>query len=120
MDTNDIITGKIPQTGSGIQKKYEESIIVLSQTLDFGYAYKKQLFYRDADGVVCWARSEEKYEEHLNNPGLKKVELLSVLPISSDRAFIEIIDSEILRMHLIEEAQYAHALLETEQLKLTK
>ena len=120
MDANDIITGKIPQASGGLRKTYIESIIALSNNLGFGYAYKNHLFYRYEDGMICWGDDEEEYNKYINDPSLKKMELLTVFPIDNNKAFIEIIDPEILRMHLVEEARYAHALLETEQLKLTK
>ena len=120
MDTNDIITGKIPQSSGGLRKTYIESIIALSNNLGFGLAYKKHLFYRYEDGKIYWGDDEEEYNKYINDPSLKKVELLSVFPIDDNKAFIEIIEPEILKMHLIEEAQYAHALLETEQKKLIK
>ena len=106
MDENGIITGKIPSSGSGIHKTYEESIIRVFKNTGLN-AYKNEYFINEAGGIT-WASSEEEYTNILKQiedcAEFRRVELLGVIGLGSDKVIVEFIDSNALRMHLLAEA----------------
>lgn len=102
MDENGIITGKIPNSGSGVHKTYEESIIRIFRNCDLR-GYKNEYFV-NGEGAVRWGRDKEDYNYYLNNPEYTKVEILSVECTPNKDFVVEFIDSKALRLHLIAEA----------------
>ena len=102
MDENGIITGKIPGSGSGIHKTYEESIIRYNQ-IDYLRAYNNQ-YFMSSEGRLCWGEDEEDYNYYLNNSEYTKVDILSVECTPNNEFVVEFIDSKALRLHLIAEA----------------
>lgn len=108
MEENGIITGKIPCSGSGIHKTYEESIIrVFTNNKLNSY---KNIYYMKEDGSICWNESEEEYNDFLkkiNEEGhkYKEIEILSVLGFGNNgEIIVEFIEPQVLRKHLIAEA----------------
>ena len=106
MDENGIITGKIPNSGSGVHKTYEESVIRVFRNTDLR-AYKNEYFV-NKEGAIRWGTSEEDYNAILkdieNGEDYKRIEILSVLGLNGEKIIVEFIDSKALQMHLLAEA----------------
>ncbi len=106
------LTDKLNLSGGGLTKSYEESIIVHSKNYSYGHSYKNQVFMTE-EGDVSWSGTLEKsdeeakkrYEELENDPHYKKATILKVYPTDSNYSFIEVIETSVLREHLLQEAK---------------
>ena len=110
---NKKLTDKLNLPGGGLTKSYEESIIVHSRNYNFGHAYNNQIFLDQISGLH-WVtdygeRTEEQrkndYEKMENNPDYKKATILKVYPDDQGGAYLEVIETSILREHLLQEAK---------------
>ena len=102
MDENGIITGRIPSSGSGIHKTYEESVIRYN-CIEKLMAYNNQYFV-DEEGHLSWADYADDYEDMIKNPKYTKVDILSAECTPENNFIVEFIDSKVLRHHLVAEA----------------
>ncbi len=99
METNSIITGRIPGNENGIHKTYEESffIVLHNRTLIYDIFNKKTNLYLTDNGSILAI-------DEPDSDSWKRLELLNVYPISSDVYFMcEFIEPEILHRHLVDE-----------------
>ncbi len=104
MQENSFINGKIPVTGNGMHKTYEESIIkMISYKYDSIFnAYNNELFI-DELGYLRYAADYNEYKRYSTNANMKKVVIINILYTYDDKFLVELIDPKILNMHLMHE-----------------
>lgn len=114
MENNGFCTGKIPVTGSGIHKTYEESIFDLSRmsNLESILQYEPRGLYYEIDDANLWWLDEKEYEEGgiwneiQKNPGnFIKLRIINIVPLNNELVLLELINPSILNNHLLCEAQ---------------
>ena len=128
MENNSLITGKIPVTGNGFHKTYEDSVIrriaYSGPSVNIFNSYNNEHFIK-SDGSIWWASDENEYNNYLNDNDYKRVVIINVMLLSTDpnsglpTYLVEVIEPNLLRLHLYnEEKQRIEALESEKTLKL--
>ncbi len=114
MDENGFYTGKIPVTGDGIHKTYEESFfdVLNLRSLPELLRYESRgLYYKIDECLLYWLDDIEFGENGIwnkiqSNPkNFIEVKIINIVPINNDWVLLEYIDSSILNNHLLHESQ---------------
>lgn len=114
MDENGFYTGKIPVTGDGIHKTYEESFfdVISLRSLPEILRYESRgLYYKIDECLLYWLDDIEFGENGIwnkiqSNPkNFIEVKIINIVPINNDWVLLEYIDSSILNNHLLHESQ---------------
>ena len=106
MENNSLVLGRIPVSGDGIHKTYEESFIryITANNLKTVFGPNSYgLFFNTKNNVVEYASSEEQFDI-LNKTSLfKRVEVINIAKLADEMFFIELIEPSILHQHLLDE-----------------
>ena len=113
MESNNYILGRIPGSGSGIRKTYEESFFIeLSYTeedkiIESNLNLRKKLYLNKETNEIVLGKDSDEYIE---------LEVLAILPYtctSNSKVFylMEVIDKRILHRHLVEERSMMERLI---------
>lgn len=117
MESNSLIIGRIPGSGEGIRKTYEESMFVdlwkESVLTDTRLNRREKVYINKETNEII-------YESHLPNDktNCKELDVLALIPYTrngSSYCLCEVIEKDILHKHLMEER-----LLAEEQLNLLR
>lgn len=108
MESNNLVLGRIPGSGSGLRKTYEESIFLdlsnESKLVSCSFDSRSKLYIDLDHNEVTILKSKTNLEDPSK---YRELEILSILPYTYGEKttyyMLEVIDKEILHRHLVEE-----------------
>lgn len=118
LNTNAIITGRIPVSGEGFHKTYIESVIRLISNKEMLINnINGELFISKIDGSIYWEESVSEYEDMLNDDDYMRVNILKIYSFD-DKVLLELINPKILDIHLKREEMIRSYLSTEDRIKL--